>query len=102
MRNGCSVAGLNRDGVYANAQICGGDFPVSYLALVVDDEPGVEMLSVPGTRRHIKGTLKAGATMEVIMEVMKHCIVQRAQACNLNGPIFAEEIAAVSKVIARP
>jgi alkylhydroperoxidase/carboxymuconolactone decarboxylase family protein YurZ len=75
---------------------------VSYLALVVDDEPGVEMLSAPGTRRHIKDTLKAGATMEEILEVLKHCIVQRAQACNLSVPILAEEIAAVSEMVARP
>lgn len=29
----------------------------------------------PGTRRHIKGALKAGATMEEIMEVLKLCVV---------------------------
>jgi alkylhydroperoxidase/carboxymuconolactone decarboxylase family protein YurZ len=57
---------------------------------------------LPGTRRHIKDTLKAGATMEEILEVLKHCIVQRAQACNLSVPILAEEIAAVSEMVARP
>jgi alkylhydroperoxidase/carboxymuconolactone decarboxylase family protein YurZ len=56
----------------------------------------------PGTRRHIKGALKAGATMEEIMEVLKLCIVQGAQACNLGVPILAEEIAAVSEAVARP
>jgi alkylhydroperoxidase/carboxymuconolactone decarboxylase family protein YurZ len=65
----------------------------------------VELLSValdasythmyaPGTRRHIKGVLKAGATMEEIMEVLKLCVVQGVQACNLGVPILAEELAA--------
>ena len=54
----------------------------------------VELLSVafdasythmyaPGTRRHIKGALKAGATIEEIMEVLKLCVVQGVQACDL-------------------
>lgn len=46
----------------------------------------------PGTRRHIKAALKAGATMEEIMEVLKLCVVQGAQACNLGVPILAEEL----------
>jgi alkylhydroperoxidase/carboxymuconolactone decarboxylase family protein YurZ len=46
----------------------------------------------PGTRRHIKGALKAGATMEEIMEVLKLCVVQGVQACNLGVPILAEEM----------
>ena len=45
----------------------------------------------PGTRRHIKAALKAGATMEEIMEVLKLCIVQSVQACNPGVPILAEE-----------
>ncbi len=46
----------------------------------------------PGTRRHIKGALKAGATMEEIMEVLKLCVAQGIQACNLGVPILAEEL----------
>jgi len=46
----------------------------------------------PGVRRHIKGALKAGATMEEIMEVLKLCVVQGVQACNLGVPILAEEL----------
>jgi alkylhydroperoxidase/carboxymuconolactone decarboxylase family protein YurZ len=63
----------------------------------------VELLSValdasythmyaPGTRRHIKGALKAGATVEEIMEVLKLCVVQGVQACNLGVPILTEEL----------
>jgi alkylhydroperoxidase/carboxymuconolactone decarboxylase family protein YurZ len=47
----------------------------------------------PGTRRHIKGALGAGATMEEIMEVLKLCVVQGVQACNLGVPILREELA---------
>ncbi len=47
----------------------------------------------PGTRRHIKGALNAGASMEEIMEVLKTCVAQGAQACNLAVPILAEELA---------
>jgi len=47
----------------------------------------------PGTRRHIHNALQAGATMEEIMEVLKLCVVQGVQACNLGVPILAEELA---------
>jgi alkylhydroperoxidase/carboxymuconolactone decarboxylase family protein YurZ len=46
----------------------------------------------PGTRRHIRNALKAGATMEEIMEVLKLCTVQGIQALNLGVPILAEEL----------
>jgi alkylhydroperoxidase/carboxymuconolactone decarboxylase family protein YurZ len=52
----------------------------------------------PGTRRHIKAALKLGATMEEIMEVLKLCVVQGVQACNMGVPILAEEIAKFSNV----
>ena len=47
----------------------------------------------PGTRRHIRNALKAGATVEEIMEVLKLCVVQGVQACNLAVPMLAEELA---------
>lgn len=47
----------------------------------------------PGTRRHIRNALEAGATVEEIMEVFKLCVVQGVQACNLGVPILAEELA---------
>jgi alkylhydroperoxidase/carboxymuconolactone decarboxylase family protein YurZ len=52
----------------------------------------------PGTRRHIKNALKAGATPEEIMEVLKLCVVQGVQACNLGVPILAEELAEAGRV----
>jgi alkylhydroperoxidase/carboxymuconolactone decarboxylase family protein YurZ len=50
-------------------------------------------LYAPGTRRHIKGALAAGATDEEVMEVLKLCVAQGAQALNLAVPILEEELA---------
>lgn len=47
----------------------------------------------PGTRRHIRNALKAGATIEEVMEVLKLCVAQGAQSCNLGVPILADELA---------
>jgi len=46
----------------------------------------------PGTSRHIHNALQAGATMEEIMEVLKLCVAQGVQACNLGVPILVEEL----------
>jgi alkylhydroperoxidase/carboxymuconolactone decarboxylase family protein YurZ len=46
----------------------------------------------PGTRRHIQNALKAGATVEEIMEVLKLCVVLGVQTFNLSLPILAEEL----------
>lgn len=46
----------------------------------------------PGVRRHIKKAMKAGATLEEIMQVLKLSVVQGVQACNLVVPILAEEL----------
>ncbi|HEY7063709.1 MAG TPA: carboxymuconolactone decarboxylase family protein [Chloroflexota bacterium] len=47
----------------------------------------------PGVRRHVRAALKLGATPREIMEVLKLCVVQGVQACNLGVPILAEELA---------
>jgi len=56
----------------------------------------------PGTRRHINAALKLGATMEEIMEVLKLCVVQGVQACNMAVPILAEETAKLSAKLKEP
>jgi alkylhydroperoxidase/carboxymuconolactone decarboxylase family protein YurZ len=56
----------------------------------------------PGTHRHIKAALKLGATMEEIMEVLKLCVVQGVQACNMGVPILADEIAKLSATSKEP
>lgn len=50
-------------------------------------------VDAPGTRRHVHHALATGATQEEIMEVLKLCVVQGLQACNLGVPILAEELA---------
>jgi alkylhydroperoxidase/carboxymuconolactone decarboxylase family protein YurZ len=47
---------------------------------------------VPGMRRHIKAALKAGATMEEIMEVLKLCVAMGIEACGQGVTILAEEL----------
>ena len=56
------------------------------------DASGHHHMYAPGTRRHIKNALKAGATLEEIMEVLKLCVVQGVQTFNLGLPILAEEL----------
>jgi len=46
----------------------------------------------PGTRRHIKGALAAGASVAEVMEVLKLCVAQGVAACNLAVPILVEEL----------
>jgi alkylhydroperoxidase/carboxymuconolactone decarboxylase family protein YurZ len=46
----------------------------------------------PGTRRHIKGALAAGASVAEIMDVLKICVGCGVAACNLSVPILAEEL----------
>lgn len=56
-------------------------------------DASITHMYAPGTRRHIKAALTHGATMEEIMEVLKICVAEGAQACNLSVPILAEELA---------
>ncbi len=63
---------------------------VELLSIALD--ASVTHMYAPGTRRHIKNALKAGATMEEIMEVLKLCVVQGVQTFNLSLPILAEEL----------
>jgi alkylhydroperoxidase/carboxymuconolactone decarboxylase family protein YurZ len=46
----------------------------------------------PGTHRHIKRAFEAGATMEEVVEVLKLCVVQGVQSCNLGVPILEDEV----------
>ena len=47
----------------------------------------------PGTRRHIQTALKLGASVAEIMDVLKLCVAQGVQSCNLALPILEEELA---------
>lgn len=70
-----------------------GVFPPKEVELLsIAFEASYTQMYEPGTRRHIKNALEAGATVEEIMEVLKLCVVQGVQACNLGVPILEEEI----------
>ena len=76
-------------GIYASGVLPPKD--VELLSIAFD--ASYTHMYAPGTRRHIKGALAAGATMEEVMEVLKLCVAQGVQACNLGVPILAEELA---------
>ena len=44
----------------------------------------------PGTRRHIRGALAHGASIEEVTEVLKLCVIQGIQAANVAVPMLAE------------
>jgi len=63
---------------------------VEWLSIALD--ASFTHMYAPGTRRHMRAALKLGATTTEIMEVLKLCVVQGVQACNLGIPILAEEL----------
>jgi alkylhydroperoxidase/carboxymuconolactone decarboxylase family protein YurZ len=75
-------------GIYMDGLLSAKDAELLSIAF----DASITHMYAPGTRRHIRSALKAGATMEEIMEVLKLCVVQGAQACNLGVPILAEEL----------
>ena len=47
----------------------------------------------PGTRRHIKSALQlSAAALKKYMDVLKLCVAQGVQACNMGIPILEEEL----------
>ena len=75
-------------GIYQSGVMTPKDVELLSIAL----DASFTHMYAPGTRRHIKNALKAGATMEEIMEVLKLCVVQGVQTFNLGLPILAEEL----------
>lgn len=76
-------------GVYASGVLPAKE--VELLSIAFD--ASYTHMYAPGTRRHIRNALAAGATVEEIMEVLKLCVAQGVQACNLGVPILADELA---------
>ena len=69
---------------------------VELLSIACD--ASVTHMYAPGTRRHIKAALAAGATVEEIMETLKVAATFTEEASiNLGVPILAEELAALEK-----
>ncbi len=85
-------------GIYASGVLPAKD--VELLSIAFD--ASYTHMYAPGTRRHIKAALKLGATMEEIMEVLKLCVVEGVQACNLAVPILAEEVARTETPATQP
>ena len=80
-------------GIYASGVLSARD--VELLSIAFD--ASYTHMYAPGTRRHIRNALKAGATMEEIMEVLKLCVAQGVQACNMGVPILDQELASRGK-----
>jgi alkylhydroperoxidase/carboxymuconolactone decarboxylase family protein YurZ len=79
-------------GIYAS-----GVLPPKWVELLsIAFDASYTHMYAPGTRRHIKAALALGATMEEIMDVLKLCVAQGVQACNLGVPILVEELAKVA------
>jgi len=57
-------------------------------------DASITHMYAPGVRRHIQGSLKAGATPEEIMAVLQICVSMGVQACVKGVPILAEELQA--------
>lgn len=75
-------------GIYANGVFT----PKEIELLSIAFDASFTHMYAPGTRRHIKGALAAGASVAEIMEVLKLCVAQGVQACNLAVPILAGEL----------
>ena len=75
-------------GIYGAGTLSDKDIELLSIAL----DASYTHMYAPGTRRHIHNALKAGATVEEIFEVLKLCVVQGTQACNLGVPILAAEL----------
>jgi alkylhydroperoxidase/carboxymuconolactone decarboxylase family protein YurZ len=75
-------------GIYASGILPPKDVELLSIAL----DASFTHMYAPGTRRHIRNALEAGATMKEIMEVLKLCVVQGIQALNLGVTILAEEL----------
>lgn len=75
-------------GIYTGGVLSAKDIELLSIAF----DASYTHMYAPGTRRHIKGALAAGATMEEIMEVLKICVAQGVQACNLGIPLLADEM----------
>jgi alkylhydroperoxidase/carboxymuconolactone decarboxylase family protein YurZ len=70
-----------------------GLFTPRFLELIsLAFDASITHIYAPGTRRHIQGALKAGATPEEIMAVLQLCVSMGVQACAKGVPILADEL----------
>jgi alkylhydroperoxidase/carboxymuconolactone decarboxylase family protein YurZ len=70
-----------------------GIFTPKFMELIsIAFDASITHMYAPGTRRHIQGALRAGATPEEIMGVLQLCVSMGVQACAKGVPILAEEL----------
>jgi alkylhydroperoxidase/carboxymuconolactone decarboxylase family protein YurZ len=70
-----------------------GIFTPKFMELIsIAFDASITHMYAPGVRRHIQGSLKAGATPEEIMAVLQICVSMGVQACAKGVPILAEEL----------
>ena len=70
-----------------------GLFTPRFMELIsIAFDASITHMYAPGTRRHIQGALKAGATPEEIMAVLHLCVSMGVQACAQGVPILAEDL----------
>jgi alkylhydroperoxidase/carboxymuconolactone decarboxylase family protein YurZ len=70
-----------------------GVFTPRFMELIsIAFDASITHMYAPGVRRHIKGSLQAGATPEEIMAVLQLCVSMGVQACARGVPILAEEL----------
>ncbi|MFO1079002.1 MAG: carboxymuconolactone decarboxylase family protein [Reyranellaceae bacterium] len=81
------VTGL---GIYAGGVLSAKDIELLSIAF----DASFTHMYAPGTRRHIRGALKAGATPREIMAVLRLCVAHGVLACNLAVPLLAEALEA--------
>ncbi|MFK8250099.1 carboxymuconolactone decarboxylase family protein [Ancylobacter terrae] len=75
-------------GIYA-----GGVFTATEIELLsIAFDASFTHMYAPGTRRHIRNALAAGARVAEIMEVLKICVGRGICAANIAIPILAEEL----------
>ena len=80
-------------GIYTSGVFSAKDTELMSIAF----DASITHMYAPGTRRHIQNALKAGATMEEVMEVLKLCVVWGTQSLNQGVPILDEEISNLKK-----
>ena len=70
-----------------------GVFTPRFMELIsIAFDASITHMYAPGTRRHIKGALKAGATPEEIMAVLHLCVSMGLQATASGVSILADEL----------
>jgi len=75
-------------GIYVGGVFSPKDLELISLAF----DASITHMYAPGTRRHVSAALRAGATMEEVMEVLKICVAQGIYSCVVGVPILAEEL----------